>query len=1033
MPPLYPNYFFIGSLLIVLFLGFVVLLLLRISERSSASTQLAIALIFTSIFNLSYVITHGIYTLPNFYTRWLNFYTAMAAGLHVAAFFHCFPKVRSAAVVRRVLFIGHLTILLATGYLAYMMATSPLYYLFNSHFWDSDSLPAQKLVSIVILVHFLHFVATGVWRGFVEKAEERIGVWLIVAAFLIATIPPAILQVLSRDNLVPRSTFMTTTSILNLVGFFIAIVVYINVTRDRTSVLGRITGITLLTVLLIFQAVAYFWMNDAEANYDAVHYGQAREGYAQGQLPQRAALQIVYEHGNHTLLSEPDTTYETKQNLLQQSQATYLMAQLGALPGGDQLKNAAVHIVEQAARYSAIQARYLRQLVISGQYQSGAEIVQAIAALRNRQLYQTAKLSQMSLTEFTAKRADVLRALDSRFPGFAAAAEASLALPPEELRNLFTQALTPWRQEGERLYRGDIFYQNRKIPMHYVAYPFIDAARQRVIEVAYPYLEYREAIARHAWPLVSIIICAYVFILIGFSLFFRGALMKPISALVGGLKEIHNNNFDARVHTRVEDEFGFMAKSFNKMARSIKAGRLRLQKYAEQLEEKVKERTQELQRTLKDVQALKAQQDGDYFLTTLLLKPLGVNEVDSSLIGIESCVRQKKKFAFRHWSKEIGGDINISHIIELEGKRYVTFINADAMGKSMQGAGGALVLGSVFHTIIERTQATEAMRQLAPERWLKNAFIELHRVFESFDGSMLVSGFFGLIDEKTGLMYHILAEHPRAVLYRDGKASFIETDRMLRKLGTTGVEGTLNIATTQLEPGDVLFVGSDGRDDIILGHDEHGDRIINEDETLFLRVVEEGQGDLTAIVGLLEERGEIMDDLSLMRIERYREAHSGRRAFDYGGVLEGVKRDLRQGATGKAIQRIEAYLQHDAIFPEAFKNLAQIYYQVRNFEKAASYAQDYLWLKPSDTEFVYFAALCFRRTHDYRRAIDLSERLRLRELPMAKNLALLVDLHIRTGNFSRAEAILHELMELEPGFSSIHILQRKLAELTRSS
>ncbi len=72
-----------------------------------------------------------------------------------------------------------------------------------------------------------------------------------------------------------------------------------------------------------------------------------------------------------------------------------------------------------------------------------------------------------------------------------------------------------------------------------------------------------------------------------------------------------------------------MAKSFNKMARSIKAGRMRLQQYAEQLEEKVKERTHELQTTLKDVQALKAQQDGDYFLTTLLLKPLGVNEVDS--------------------------------------------------------------------------------------------------------------------------------------------------------------------------------------------------------------------------------------------------------------------------------------------------------------------------------------------------------------------------------------------------------------------
>ncbi len=1032
MPDLYPNYYFIGSLLTVLFLGYVVLLLFRISERSAASTQLAIAMVFTGIFNLSYVVTHSIYTLPNFYTRWLNFYTALAAGLHVAAFFRSFPRVRSVAAVRYTLIIGHASILLVTAYLAYAMAKAPLYYLFNSHFWDSDSLPAQKAVSVVILLHFIHFVGLGIWRGFVEKGEQRMGVWLIAAAFLVATIPPAVLQVLSRDNLLPRSVYMTATVILNLVGYFFAIVVYINVTRDRTSVLGRITGITLLAVLLIFQAVAYFWLNDAESSYDAVHYGQAREGYALGQLPQRAALQVIYDHASGTLLSEPDAAYESRQNLLQQLQATYLLAQLNALPKGDGLKDAALRLVEQTARYSAIQAAYLKQKVLSQDYSTGAEIASAILSLRGQQLYQTAKLRQMSPADVAAKKEALIRALDGRFPGFAEAAKPAMELSAEEFRSVLTAALMPWRSEGERLYRGEIFY-NGKLPAHFVAYPFIDAAKGRVIEVAYPYIEYREAIARHAWPLVSIIFSAYFFILIGFSLFFRGALMKPINALVGGLKAIHNNNFDARVEVQVEDEIGFMAKSFNKMARSIKAGRLRLQKYAEQLEEKVKERTQELQDTLKDVQALKAQQDGDYFLTTLLLKPLGVNEVDSRFIGIESFVRQKKKFEFRHWNKDIGGDINISHIIELEGKRYIAFINADAMGKSIQGAGGALVLGSVFHTIIERTQATEAMRQLAPERWLKNAFIELHRVFESFDGSMLVSGFFGLIDERTGLMYHILAEHPRAILYRDGKASFITSDRMLRKLGTTGVEGTLNIATTQLEPGDVLFVGSDGRDDIILGHDEHGGRIINEDETLFLHLVEEKQGDLKAIVEKLESHGEIMDDLSLMRIERYREEHKAVRAFDYGGVLQGVKRDLQAGATGKAIQRIESYLQHDAFYPEAIKNLAQIYYQTKNYEKAASYAQDYLWLKPADTKFVYFAAVCFRRIGDYHRAIDLSERLRLRETPMSKNLALLSDLHLRTGNIARAETILAELIAHDPEFSGIQTLKRKLAKATHSS
>jgi methyl-accepting chemotaxis protein len=1028
MPALYPNYFFVGSLLSFLFLLYVAILLFRVPNRSPASTQLAIAMVFTGIFNLSYIVTHGVYTVPNFFTRWLNFYTAMSAGLHVATFFHSFPRVYSERVVKWVLLIGHSSIILVSAWLAYVMATSPLYYLFNSHFWDSDSLPAQKAVSVMILLHFLHFIITGIWRGFKERGEERSGVWLIAAAFLFATIPPAILQVLSRDNLIPRSTFMTATVIFNLFGYFGAIVIYINVTKDRTSVLWRITGITLLTVLLIFQAVAYFWLHDAERNFDALLYGRAREGYVLGRLPDYGVKKIVYDHKQNRLLNAPGEDYESEAALLQQMQATYLNDALLGLQGEPEtVKKAALELVAQVSKHSPLQARYLQELVSRGNYRDGAAITEAIAALRNQQLYQIAKLRQMNITEFGKKSGDIILALDKKFPGIAAAAEAIVSTPPGEIRDLLIAALTPWRAGAQRLYRGQINYTG-VFPQHYVSYPFVDQGQQRVIEVAYPYIYYRQQIAMATWPLVAVILASYLFILVGFSIFFRGALMRPINWLVEGLKEIHNDNFDARVKVQVEDEIGFMAKSFNKMARSIKAGRMRLQQYAEQLEEKVKERTHELQTTLKDVQALKAQQDGDYFLTTLLLKPLGVNEVDSSLVGIESVVRQKKKFEFRHWSKDIGGDINISHIIELEGKRHIAFVNGDAMGKSIQGAGGALVLGSVFHTIVERTQATLAMQQLAPERWLKNAFIELHRVFESFDGSMLMSGFFGLIDEQTGLMYHILAEHPRAVLYRNGKAAFIENDTMLRKLGTAGVEGKLQIATTQLEPGDILFVGSDGRDDLILGYDEHGDRIINEDETLFLRIIEEHEGRLTEIVGGIEQRGEIMDDLSIIRIERYVEQRNNHNAFDYGAVLSGVKRDLKTGHTDKAIRRIEGYLRHDEFYPEAVKNLAQIYYQTKDYEKAAQYAQDYLWLKPADAHFVYFASLCFRRIKDYRKSIDLSERLRLREVPIAKNLALLCDLHLRMGNFKRAEAMLAELLDIDPNFGSIDILKRKLAD-----
>lgn len=56
-----------------------------------------------------------------------------------------------------------------------------------------------------------------------------------------------------------------------------------------------------------------------------------------------------------------------------------------------------------------------------------------------------------------------------------------------------------------------------------------------------------------------------------------------------------------------------------------------------------------------------------------------------------------------------------------------------------------LLLGAVFGSIIERSRIDENLRNYSPEKWLKNSFIELHRIFESFDGSMLVSLVLGLV------------------------------------------------------------------------------------------------------------------------------------------------------------------------------------------------------------------------------------------------------------------------------------------------
>jgi hypothetical protein len=327
-------------------------------------------------------------------------------------------------------------------------------------------------------------------------------------------------------------------------------------------------------------------------------------------------------------------------------------------------------------------------------------------------------------------------------------------------------------------------------------------------------------------------------------------------------------HLEAKVETR--DEIGELAMRFNHMNAIISENFEKIEeqnrKITEQnefLEERVEERTKELQDTLSVVQGLKKQQDGDYYLTTLLTNPLFRDRNRSSAIKTEFLINQKKKFEFNKNKEELGGDLCITGNLNFSGHRYTVFFNGDAMGKSMQGAGGAIVMGSILNSIMARSAAGKRVLDINPEQWMHDTFNEVQRVFETFDGSMLVSCVLGLMNEDGYLLY-FNAEHPFTILYRDGKSSFIEEEITVRKLGMPEQE-QLVLTAIQLEKDDILIAGSDGRDDLKIFED-NGHYRINEDSKHFLKIVDESGADLRLIKKNLENAGEITDDLSLIKV-----------------------------------------------------------------------------------------------------------------------------------------------------------------------
>ncbi len=434
----------------------------------------------------------------------------------------------------------------------------------------------------------------------------------------------------------------------------------------------------------------------------------------------------------------------------------------------------------------------------------------------------------------------------------------------------------------------------------------------------------------------------------------------------------------------------------------------------------------ELSEKMAEIQALKVQQDGDYFLTSLLTKPLIADRNKSETVRTQFFIEQKKKFEFRKRQSELGGDICVVDNISLQGKRYVAFANGDAMGKSMQGAGGALVLGVVFQAYLARTNFSAHQQRKAPEIWLRDCYYELQNVFISFDGSMYLSIVMGLIDEATGTMYFLNAEHPGTVLLRGGKAGFLDSDLVLRKLGTPGEEEKVRIRLFELEPGDIVIAGSDGRDDLEIGVKDTN-RIINEDETEFLRRVEESHGALSGIVEGLRKRGKVTDDLSLLRIA-YRTDEGPRTESSDAGHYEQSRMAGGLIKEGKLEEGLHVLEDLASRYPDVYEDYGyrgRVLYKLKRYKEAAQQMLTYCDHFPGDTESLYILSQSYKRDAAYDKAAEICERLILRDADHLDYLINLADCYRLVGNYDRARDILGKARTLDP--SSPHV--EKMGEI----
>ncbi|EQA46840.1 SpoIIE-like protein phosphatase domain protein [Leptospira broomii serovar Hurstbridge str. 5399] len=412
---------------------------------------------------------------------------------------------------------------------------------------------------------------------------------------------------------------------------------------------------------------------------------------------------------------------------------------------------------------------------------------------------------------------------------------------------------------------------------------------------------------------------------------------------------------------------------------------------------------------INEVSSLKNQQDGDYFLTSLLIRPLAGIRIRSKTVQLCSYIKQKKIFTFKDKAHELGGDICVADQILLRGRNYCVFANGDAMGKSMQGAGGVLVFGTALHALIERTHREGILSGYFPERWLRTALNELNKVFEGFDGSMSMSLLLGLVDEENGFLYYINAEHPFPIRLRGGCAAFLSEEATNFKLGM--LREKAQIETCWIRPGDTVIIGSDGRDDILIGYDASETRIINEDHTAILNLVEKSEGDLEQLGNLLQEAGDLTDDLSLLSIK-----FNPKEIDDERGNMLNLAEPLRlleKNEASAALILLKQIIEQCPSDKLAWNLLYRVYIQMGLPAEAGHAAENYSNIQPSNLQMIFNSAVQYAKAGRIERSIDMAERVYSRKPEVIPVLKLLVRLYKKSKRMQRAQEYQDEIARLQ--------------------
>lgn len=298
-------YFLVSS---VFYLAVGLYVALGVRSKARATVHLALAFMLAGAFALPYLPGYSIYHPLAAYHRWFTVSTVLLQHPHMAQILYHLPDTRFPRFSRGMLIGQYVMAAVVTAIFVVGSSSRPIIFNFSGHYYDFDANDLSRLVGAAVLFNALHVLVAGVVHALLRK-EGRVlaGSLTLAMAFLI--LPPTVTNILSRDGLLARSIHQTALAFFTSTGFFVVFILFLNSTKDKTTFMIKIIGVSLVTFTVAMVFVTYAMFEDHEEAFDHLHASEtARMLTEPSYRPADLNYTVIYQRKSGRLIPRGPAT-----------------------------------------------------------------------------------------------------------------------------------------------------------------------------------------------------------------------------------------------------------------------------------------------------------------------------------------------------------------------------------------------------------------------------------------------------------------------------------------------------------------------------------------------------------------------------------------------------------------------------------------------------------------------------------------------------------------------------------------------------